>query len=92
VSTKLQTGYKDSIALSPVYGESHVILRYYAIDLLWRPVGQLMRFVLVDHPTRGRVILMSTDLTLMPLVLIAGYGYRFKIELAFRQAIYTLGT
>jgi hypothetical protein len=23
--------------------------------------------------------------------LIAGYGYRFKIELAFRQAIYTLG-
>ena len=28
-------------ALSPVYGESHVILRYYAIDLLWRPVGQL---------------------------------------------------
>jgi hypothetical protein len=83
---------RSQTALSPVYGESHVILRYYAIDLLWRPVGQLMRFVLVDHPTRGRVILMSTDLTLMPLALIAGYGYRFKIELAFRQAIYTLGT
>jgi hypothetical protein len=79
-------------ALSPIYGESHVTLRYYAIELLWRPVGQLVRFVLVDHPTRGRVILMSTDLTLMPLTLIAGYGYRFKIELAFRQALYTLGT
>jgi hypothetical protein len=88
-------------ALSPIYGESHVTLRYYAIELLWRPVGQLVRFVLVDHPTRGRVILMSTDLTLMPLALIAGYGYRFKlaleccyrgIELAFRQALYTLGT
>ena len=35
---------------------------------------------------------MSTDLSLIPLALIAGYGYRFKIELAFRQAIYTLGT
>ncbi len=51
-----------------------------------------MRFVLVDHPTRGRVILMSTDLTLMPLMLIAGYSYRFKLEASFRQALYTLGT
>ena len=79
-------------AASPVYGESDVTLRYFAIDLLWRPVGQLVRFVFVDHPRRGRLILMSTDLTLLPLELIACYGYRFKIEVAFKQALYTVGT
>jgi DDE superfamily endonuclease len=79
-------------APSPVYGESQVLLRYYALDLLWRPVGRLVRFVWVDHPQRGHVILMSTDRALTPLQIIAGYSYRFKIEVAFKQALYTLGT
>jgi DDE superfamily endonuclease len=77
---------------SPIYGETCVMLRYYAVDLLWRPVGQLVRFVLVEHPTRGRLMLMSSDLTLTPLELITCYGYRFKIEVAFKQALYTLGS
>ena len=76
----------------PRLGETRVTLRYYAIDLLWRPVGQLVRFVLVEHPSRGQVILMSSDLTLTPLELITCYGYRFKIEAAFKQALYTLGS
>jgi len=79
-------------APSPVYGESRVLLRYFALDLLWRPVGQLVRFVLVDHPHRGRVILMSSDRAMTPLQIIACYSYRFKIEVAFKQALYTLGT
>ncbi len=79
-------------APSPGYGESRVLLRYFALDLLWRPVGQLVRFVLVDHPHRGRVILMSTDRAMTPLQIIACYSYRFKIEVAFKQALYTLGT
>jgi hypothetical protein len=79
-------------APSPVYGETGITLRYYTIDLLWRPVGQLVRFVLVEHPTRGRLILMETDLSLTALELIACYGYRFKIEVAFKQALHTLGT
>jgi hypothetical protein len=77
---------------SPIYGETCVTLRYYTIDLLWRPVGQLVRFVLVEHPTRGQVILMSSALTLTPLELITCYGYRFKIEVAFKQALHTLGS
>lgn len=77
---------------SPIYGETGITLRYYTIDLLWRPVGELVRFVLVEHPTRGRLILMGTDLTLSALELIACYGYRFKIEVAFKQALHTLGT
>jgi hypothetical protein len=79
-------------APSPVYGERGIMLRYYTIDLLWRPVGRLVRFVLVEHPTRGRMIVMGTDLSLGALELIACYGYRFKIEVAFKQALHTLGT
>ncbi len=81
-----------STAKSPVYGESTIEIRYLSLDLLWRPVGRLVRFVFVDHPTRGRIILMSTLLTLTPLEVIQLYGYRFKIEVGFKQAIHSLGT
>ena len=43
---------------SPVYGEKDVQLGVWTLDLLWRPVGILVRFVAVLHPTRGRLILM----------------------------------
>ena len=79
-------------APSPVYGEKDVTLRYRVIDLVWRPVGRLVRFVLVIHPTRGRKILLATDVSLSGLQVIELYGVRFKIEVSFKQAIYTLGT
>ena len=76
---------------SPVYNEDGVELLYYAVDLLWKPIGKVVRFVLVDHPTRGKLILLTTDLFMDPLQVIAIYGYRFKIEVGFKQALYTLG-
>jgi hypothetical protein len=79
-------------APSPVYGETNVKIQYLCKDLLWRPVGQLVRFVLVKHPTRGRMILMTTLISLDPLEIIQLYGYRFKIEVSFKQALHTLGT
>jgi len=80
-----------SEAPSPVYGEQDITIQYRSVDLLWRPVGRLVRFVLVKHPTRGRMILLATDLGLAPLCIIKLYGLRFKIEVSFRQALHTLG-
>ncbi len=51
-------------APSPLYGEVDVTLRYRVLDLLWRLVGVLVRFVLIAHPTQGRKILLCTDLSL----------------------------
>ena len=78
-------------APSPIYGETNVTLRYRAIDLLWRPIGIMVRFVLVDHPARGRCILMGTDLEMTAMEIIELYSYRFKIEVSFKQAIHTIG-
>jgi DDE superfamily endonuclease len=78
-------------APSPVYGECDVTLRYRSMDLVWRPAARLVRFVIVSHPHRGTIFLLSTDLTLAPLEILLLYSYRFKIELGFRQAVHVLG-
>ena len=78
-------------APSPVYGENDVIVSYRTLDLVWRPVGRVVRFVIVRHPTRGTIFLLCTDLSLAPLEILQLYGYRFKIELGFRQSVHVLG-
>ena len=80
-----------TLAPSPVYGEQHIQLLYYSRDLIWRPLGALVRLVWVIHPSRGRLVLLSTDLAMNPLDIIRLYGWRFKIEVGFKQAIHTLG-
>ena len=42
-------------APSPVYGERDVTVRYRSLDLLWRPLGQLARFVLLWRLSRARL-------------------------------------
>jgi hypothetical protein len=92
---KLRSLFRESLvteeAPSPVYGEKNVTIRYAVHDLLWRPIGLIVRFVIVIHPTRGRSILMSTDTSLHAIEIIRIYGLRFKIECAFKQAVHVFG-
>jgi len=79
-------------APSPVYAERDVMVRFRVLDLLWKPVGRIVRFCIVHHPVRGTIFLLSTDTSLSALEILQLYGYRFKIELGFRQAVHVVGT
>lgn len=79
-------------AASPFPDETTIKVRYRCLDLIWRPVGELVRFVIVDHPLRGSFILMTTKVSLAPMEVLLLYGHRFKIELGFRQAVHTLAS
>ncbi len=79
-------------AASPVYGEQNVPVQYIVRDLLWKPVGRLVRFVAVTHPDRGSFLLMSTDTVPDPLEILRAYGLRWKIEVSFKQAVHQIGT
>lgn len=92
---KLTNLFRSAMAVttmdSPVYGEKNIKIRVRTCDLLWEPAARLVRFVLVEHATRGRMVLMCSDLTLEPSEIIRLYGLRFKIELGFKQAAHVIG-
>jgi len=72
-----------------IYGQSENI-RYLILDLLWKPVKGMLRFVLVET-SRGRIILMTSDLNLDPVTAIQMYCRRVTIETMFDTLKNTLG-
>lgn len=76
---------------APMPGNHNLTIRYCVIQLFWKPAGQLVNFVFVIHPEKGNAIVMSTDLTLNPMDAIFCYSIRFKIEVAFKQAVHQIG-
>lgn len=64
-----------------IYGKTETILISY-LDLLWKPTGGLIRFVLA-RTSRGPIILMCSDLTQDPVAAIELYCLRIRIEVMF---------
>jgi len=64
-----------------LYGKPTEI-SYRCLDLIWRPIADKIRFVLVIDQDNC-FILMCSDLSLSPLDIITAYSYRFKIEVCF---------
>jgi len=76
---------KFTTATLTLYGKPTEV-RYLCMDLIWKPLGhgRLIRFVVVESKL-GRMVLMSSDLTLDPEDVIVIFGFRFKIETSFNE-------
>ena len=72
-----------------VYQQKETV-RYLVLDLIWKPAKGLVRFVLIET-SRGRLILMSSDLTLEPLLALSLYTARVRIESLFASVKNLLG-
>ena len=74
-----------------IYGNNGVKVQYWEKILLWKSYG-LVKFVGVNLPGKGKIILMTTDLTLTANDIIELYCARMKIESGFKAAIHVIGT
>lgn len=95
--------YGEKVSLRKLFDDSSLFtdltcstdpntLKVHTVDLIWKSVGFLVRFVLVSHPIFGKTIYLSSDLSLTAKQIIETYSLRFRIEITFRQAIHTIGT
>ncbi len=72
-----------------LYGKEEIV-KYLCRDLLWKPIGRMLRFVMVKTNEKT-MILMCSDLTMDPEKIILAYSYRFKIEVSFKMLKQNLG-
>lgn len=72
-----------------VYGKQETV-RYFVLDLAWKPIKGLVRFILIES-SRGRIILMSSDLMIEPLMALNLYTARVRIESLFASLKNLLG-
>ncbi len=83
---RLDSFQKTTVA---IYGNKKPIL-FLCLDLLWKPIKEKLRFVLVIDDSKP-FILMCSDLTLSPMDIITAYSYRFKIEVNFKVVKHVIG-
>ena len=67
-------------------------VRGWCQDLLWKPLKMMVRFVGVEHPEKGQIILLSSDSSIKPTEIAQAYVYRFWIEVGFHTAKSLLGS
>ncbi len=82
-------GYVFQKADANIYRRTESV-RYLTADLLWKPTRGMLRFILVES-SRGRMILISSDLKLDPIAAIELYCRRVTIETLFDTLKNTLG-
>jgi len=86
---KKKSAYSFSTATAVVYEKTETI-RYLALNLLWKPTKDIVRFILVLS-SHGPIVLQTTDLSLDPVQAIALYCRRASIETMFNALKNTLG-
>jgi hypothetical protein len=72
------------------YGKKKYV-SYLCLDLIWKPIKDKVRFVLVIDGSE-KFILMCSDLLLDPALIITAYGYRFKIEVCLKMLKLLIGS
>ena len=72
-----------------LYGQYETV-SFLCLDLIWKPIGEKLRFVLVCDGSE-RFILMCSDLSLSAADIIRAYSYRFKIEVSFKVLKHLMG-
>jgi len=81
--------HRFETAEASVYARTETV-RHLALNLLWKPTKGMLRFVLIES-SRGRLILMTSDLNLDPLAALRLYCDRVTIEAVFDMLKNTLG-
>jgi hypothetical protein len=81
--------HKFVTAKAGVYGRDETV-RSLTLDLIWKPAKATLRFLLIET-SRGRIILMTSDLNLTAARALALYCHRVKIETLFDSLKNILG-
>ena len=81
---------QDFLTADALVYQKKETVRYLVLDLIWKPVKGLVRFILIET-SRGRMILMSSDLTIEPLLALSLYTARVRIESLFASVKNLLG-
>lgn len=92
VLRKLFSDMSDFTSTTMVLYGKKTKVRYKCIDLFWKPLGSMIRFVVVNTAGRGKMILMCDDLTMEPEDIITAYCLRFKIETSFDEQKNDIGS
>jgi DDE superfamily endonuclease len=95
--------YGDKVKLYEVFDHMHLFERtrcqvygaiedvsYLAADLLWKPTGELIRFVFALS-SRGPIVLMCSDLAMHPVMAIELYCTRVRVETLFAMLKHLIG-
>lgn len=72
-----------------VYGEVRTVT-VLCLDLLWKPLQDVLRFVLVKDGEQT-FMLISSNLTMAPEEIVSLYARRFKIEVTFKMFKHIIG-